>query len=561
MRLGGILACRLTLEIIFLSFAEKMFRKIILNLKNFYSSNENKILIILGLTFFVGIWHALPIKDVIADELYFVGGVLRAFQNHTILPAVGDVPYGTLTYLLNYFSIGFFLLILLPFFKFHVTALKLYIINSADLMYLTPRLISAFLAVIFAWLIYKIFKKEIQDWRTRLFLIIILFTNLITALILHTGKMWVLSTLLVSTSFYFLYQTVNREDRDNRVFSKNIFWSIIFSWLSFANFPLNFYALINLPILLFVFWRQPGLWRRLLKYELIGLAIFVVVILINFGGIEKQVASIFSDYRPLNGAIINNPNLSVAKSFLYNGARTLFLFPLLIFTLIWSAVKRIKNKKLFALALIYAVIYFSLISIVATWSIDFQSALRYLFPLGFFIVLIIASFAINFSKIFYLIGLVSLIYFIPTLYFLSAPTTYNQSYNWIFNNLNDKNNVIINNVAQLQLPLNKDSYLLERQDKCSTRCQNVIDYNLNSEIKPLIIDQFSRPDLTFKGRNIYYIEETDQGMGRGQLIQTFKNDISDQFYFEVDYNMGNYFDLNYFKIKNLGKNIYIYKST
>lgn len=530
-----------------------------LNTKNFISSWENKILLILCLTFFIGIWHALPIKDVIADELYFVGSVLRAFENHTILPAAGDVPYGTLTYLLNYFLIGFFLLVLLPFFKFNILALKLYILNSANLMYLAPRLISAGLAIIFVVLIYKILKREISEPKSRIFLMILLFTNMIVVLILHTGKMWVLSTLLVLVSFYFVYRAIDQAEIDAKKLSRNIFLSVIFSWLAFANFPLNFYALINIPILIVVFRRQPGFFRRLFKYELVGLAIFIAIILVNFGGIEKQISSIFSDYRPLNGVLTSNSNLSAAKSFLYNSARALFLFPLLLFTLIWSATKQIKNKKLFILALAYGVGYFCLVSIVATWSVDFQSALRYLFPLGFFIILLIASFKTYFSKVFYLIGLISLIYFVPTLYFLSIPTTYNQAYSWILNNLNDQGNVIINNVAQLQLSKNKASYLLERPDKCSTRCHNVIDYNLNGDIKPLIIDQFSQKDLTFDGKDIYYIEETSQPANDRQLVKTFKNNINDRFYYEVDYNMGNYFDLNYWKIRNLGKNVYIYK--
>ena len=51
---------------------------------------------------FVGIWHALPMLNVILDEQYFVGGVLRAIEAKSILPLATDVPYGTITFYLNY---------------------------------------------------------------------------------------------------------------------------------------------------------------------------------------------------------------------------------------------------------------------------------------------------------------------------------------------------------------------------------------------------------------------------------------------------------------------------
>lgn len=508
----------------------------------------------MGLSSFVGIWHALPIKDVIYDEIYFVGSVLRALENHTILPALYDVPYGTLTYFLNYILIAFFLLMLLPFFQFDVIRLKLFVLNSPDSLYLLPRLISSVLAIFFLLLVYKILKREISDLRSRVFLVIILFTNIVTALILHTGKMWVLSTLLVLASFYYLWQVIEAKEKANeKRIKKQVFLSIIFSFLAFSNFPLAFFSLINIPILMVVFRKRHDFLRGIIRYTLVGFLIYIIVTLLNFGSIKNQILSVFYNYRPIVG------HVTITASLLFNFLKVIFLFPLMLGALALVIKNKIRNKRLFVISLIYFGAYFLLISVIATWLNNFQESLRYLFPLGFFLIFIIASFNVNFSYLFYPIGLISLIYFILTLFYLSVPTTYNQAHNWLFANLNNQNTVIINRVAQLQIPKNKASYFLEKEESCSTRCHNVINYNLNDSLKPLIIDQFSREGVMFNKQDIYYVEETQQNLGDRQLIKTFKNNIDDTLYYSVDYNIGNYFDLNYFKIKNLGKNIYIYK--
>jgi hypothetical protein len=41
------------------------------------------------------------------------------------------------------------------------------------------------------------------------------------------------------------------------------------------------------------------------------------------------------------------------------------------------------------------------------------------------------------------------------------------------------------------------------------------------------------------------------------LVDSFTNES--EVYHSVDYNVGSYFDLSFLRLKNLGKNIYIYK--
>jgi len=215
------------------------------------------------------------------------------------------------------------------------------------------------------------------------------------------------------------------------------------------------------------------------------------------------------------------------------------------------------GKKLFLISLTYLITYYIYISLVTPWSGDFQSGLRYLLPVGFFIIFIIASFDIRFTRVFYFIGAVSLLYFIFTLYSLSAPTTYNRAHRWLASNFNQADVTIVNRVDQLLLPKNKVSYLLEREESCYTRCDFVKKYNLNEDIKPLVVDQFSR-DGVLQGAKVYHIEETMPDDGSRELVKFIGNNVNDKSYFSVDYHTGNYFSWDFFKIKNFGKNLYIY---
>ena len=101
-------------EIIY--FFKTIFELRINSWNKFFLNKQNIPLILLSVSFFIGIWHALPMLDVVGDEMYYVGGVLRAMENFTLIPAFGEVPYGTITYLLNYVLIGGFVFILFFFF-------------------------------------------------------------------------------------------------------------------------------------------------------------------------------------------------------------------------------------------------------------------------------------------------------------------------------------------------------------------------------------------------------------------------------------------------------------
>lgn len=521
---------------------------------------ERAVLIVLGLSFFVGIWHALPLTQVVGDENYFVGGVLRAMENHALIPQVNDVPYGTITYLLNYFLIGLALVFLWPFFGFNLGALKLALVENPELIYWIPRFLSALLGLVFLFLMNKALKAGIQDLKTRLAILIILFTNVITTVIMHTGKVWVLSALLVVISFYFLYK-------------KNIALTIIFSFLALANFPLNAFSLINLPILWLLFRKDKESVRKIIKYTILGFLLFLLITALNFDGVRNQILSIYNGYLFSEEALHHNAGLFSALWL--NLKKLAALFPLLIAAATLAAKNKIKNRYLFGISLCYLLIYFFVIVFLTRWAVDFQTALRYLFPIGFFITFFIASFDLKPNKAFYALSGISIIYFGLTIYYLASPTTYNLARAWILENLNRDNVIIVNRglgaeinrgIEEVGLPLNRRSAILFEDKYCATQCRNVIEQGLNKDFLPLVIDPRSKirslekiTDLP-QGAEVYYLDTLPQSGKNLTPIKEFRSEFTTgKRHYSVDYNLGNYFDIDFFRLNNLGKPVYIYK--
>lgn len=526
-------------------------------MKIFNWNVEKIVLFLIGISFFIGTWHAFPMLNVINDEMYYVGGVLRALENHSIVPIDNDVPYGTLTYLSNYFMTIISILILLPFFGFSLGALKIFLIQSPSVMYFSLRLLNSFFSLILLYFVNKVMKSEFEDVRTRMFLLTLLFSNIITVVILHTGKMWVLSTLLVIGSFFYLYESIRNDlGEDKKILKRSLFLSIFLSFLALANFPLNFYSLVCVPILLFHFRKNRYILTKIFIYTAVGAFIYALITLFNFDSIRNQIISIFSEYNPI--LIDASSKLNFTSSFFTYLLKVILLFPLLIITLLFSIKDGVINKKMFAISSIYFCLYFFIIVLVANWTSDLRSSLRYLFPLGFFLTFMISSFGIRFRKSFYILWIATVFFGLLTLYYLSVSTTYNEAYKWVKDELSLQKVVILNEVAELQLIKNKKSAMYTIEKFCASKCKNIIENDLNSDFLPLVIDSISNQyDFSKNYNDIYFIRETPSNDTSMILVKSFTN-IS-EVYHSVDYNLGNYFDLSFIKIRNLGKNIYIYK--
>ena len=88
--------------------------------------------------------------------------------------------------------------------------------------------------------------------------------------------------------------------------------------------------------------------------------------------------------------------------------------------------------------------------------------------------------------------------------------------------------------------------------------ENIIKYDLNPDFSPVVIDLTSKEYNHSKANgDLYYIKEKQANEATLELVMSFTN-IS-EVYHSVDYNLGNYFDLDFIRIRNFGKDIYIYK--
>lgn len=499
---------------------------------------------ILAASFFVGLAHGLPQTTVTGDESPNVGGVLRALENSTLLPAGGDVPYATVTYLVSYVFIVGYLVLVSPFFGFDLLLLKNHFLDNPHELYLVTRIASALLAVAAAVILHKVARRGgLPSWQ-RISVAFLVMTNIIVAAMFHTTKIWALSTVLALLSVYYLYIAVKEHS------SRAVFWSIFWACLGLANFPLNLYSVgAALLVVLVVFRKEEKLFSLIIKPLGAGLAVFAAITLLNWQNVLDQAATILA--QPAGQGIEIS---KIVGNFLPYAKKVFLLFPLLLVPLL--AAKGIRDRILFKISLLFVAVYFILISITSNWVSENNSLYRHLMPMGFFLGLLLTSLRLRRNWILPLAAGISLVYYGFTLAYFSLPTTYNRAYDWTWTNLNNESAVIVNQVSHLQLPLNAKSAALLEERFCSTRCREAGARNLNADFRPLVFDaRRGKPELYPRGD--FYLFTTTPRPAEN-LVAMFGS-ASGQNYFTVDNRLGTYFDLDYFKIKNLGEQIYVYR--
>jgi hypothetical protein len=509
------------------------------------------------LALFIGIWHGFPFTNTVADEMYFSGGVLRSMEHHTILPLPLDVPYGTVTFYVSYIFISFGLLVLFIFNHFNIDVLKFFVIQYPFIVYGFARLVSFSLAIFSLVTLNYVFKQYISDYRVRLTVIFLLFTNILVNVVFHTSKVWVLSTVLLVCSFYFLTELFTTLHHKKR----NIFLSVVLAFLSFSNFPIMGISLICLPIIIYSFWQNNDLRKTILGSVIVGILLFFGLTLSNFSGIKAQVSSILFDYTFSLQAM--QENMGFLASLFSHAKKLIVTFPLLLGMALYVGISsKLQRRKMFFLSVTYFLLYFLVLAVVDRWSISGNSSLRYLFPLPFFLLFIIASFEITWKKIWFALGFLSFVFIIPTLYYLSVPTTNYKLVTYLTQNFGASGNIIFVNHAggDVFLPRNKMSYLLLQESKCISRCKATIEYNLESGFRPVVLDeQTDLSKVSYVDKQVYYIEK-DMSVDKNlKLVQSFGNSKIDSNYYSLD-NAGNYFDLSYFSIKRFGQNLYVFKA-
>lgn len=505
----------------------------------------------------IGIWYALPQTGIVYDE-FFPGGVLRSLSDFSLIPHSQDILYGTLTFYIDYIFIIILLVLTLPFVHFEIASLKVFMLQNIHLAYLSSRLVSAICFVLCVYIFLKICRMEKMNTKAIAYSILIVFGSIIFLSTFHTTKVWPLSILLLMTSLFFTYRFILEKNK------KDSFLSILFSFLSFANFPLMGFSLISIPIALFISRKDKILIRKILLYSFFGFLIFCIISILNISGISAQVQSILFDYTLSSTAI--KTNVSIVHSFGLNLLKLGNLYTVLILALLVSVLShaRIRSKRLFILGLIYGLTYLICISIVARWSTDLHSYLRYLLPLGIFLGMILISLDFKMNIFHYFLATVSFIYLVKIILLLSVPTTANEMYIWVNENLNHENITIVrDSLSNVQLPSNKLSMDNLKDEFCGAICQGYRQNQIVSSFKPLLITEQS--DLKILNTvNAYKVERylvsgVDLPEKSNQKIKTFFNGKKRLDFVADLEQIGNYLDFGIFSLISLGPDIYVYK--
>lgn len=519
---------------------------------------------------FVGIWHALPLVTVIFDEQYLVGGVLRAIEAKSVLPLVGDVPYGTITFYLNYMLQLPYLLILFAWKGFSFSALKTYLVLHPEIAYAVPRFLSALIMSIFAVAYDRYLRSEGLPLGHRFAVLSVIFCTITATATLHTGKMWVLSTALSSASALFTYLALRNHwrGRPEKKYGP-IFWAIVLACVSLANFPFSAIFLINVPVFLYLFRHDAVRFAATIRATSIGAFVLVVAVAANW---HNYYAEVMRHIEETSGALQSGGATahaapSFAASFFFHVADLLVAFPLVIAVVVIAlATHSVRDKLLFWLAIGYASMHFLAIAIIKPSVTEVGTMFHYIYPLAFFFAGMLA--ALDYKKMRYVLWTfcaLQTVVFVYTLYLLSVPTTFNLAAVYIEDNFKDERALIINEVVELSLPLNKETSLKLGDWVCGSKCIYWRSSPQDADFKPLVLTPFQGK---IEGK-VNLFPYTRVLLITGALpkdacvteapIATFASGSSDEHFMSIEYGLGNYFSKDFWHLSRLGKNIRIYE--
>lgn len=494
----------------------------------------------------VGIWHALPNVNVVGDESGYVGGVLRAMQLHTLQPHIDDAY--TLSFLASY-------LLMIPVVTFVFVAAHLSTVGAITilfsnyyLLYLIPRMVSVLSALAIAYVFLRLSQKVGHSTRSTFVSVALVLSTIILTVIMHTGKMWTLSGLLLLLANYFCTKALlSPTEAVKRWYRSAIFWAIGCALLAVANFPLSLVSLTVVPVLWYMF-KDSGARRSIMVYTCIWGVITAVLVLFNLHGWMAQDAATPTGSSP---------------SFLVNIAYQLFLLvavaPFLVLAIV-SNIRVLKYRPLFFLALAELVLYIVLLAIRAPWAAGRLDMLRY----DFFVVLLLGCMlvatALRTQKILSVLLVCSSLFYIQSLHLLAVPTTYNDARNWIITTFASQSVEIDNEIPLLDLPKNPASYALTKPELCESTCQLSQQYHFNNSYRYLVVDKESLPLALLGHENnitpLFVVTDVATTSSTYQLIRSFGQ--NPDFYFSLAYRTGLY-DPRYLLIHQMGPVLYVYK--
>src|SRR3989344_4729578 len=517
---------------------------------------EDTVVALLGASFFIGVWYALPMVNTITDVWAFGGGVLRAMEAHTLLPGSG-VDYGTLSFYQNYLAfvlaLGFGYILS----GFDLEALKTVLILNPSYSLLVPRVVSALTAIVFLVIVYRFLKVHVESAPWRLALIMLTFGNVLAVILARSGKMWILSTALGVISFIYLYRAITEEVETGP--GRLSGTSILTAFLATANFPFAAVFLVNIPILLYMLPRTYQSVLRLSYAVLGGGAAFLIVFALNAGNTIEQVSGfVLQFFDPTAPGVASGPSaLTPFESFMVNARQTIEAFPLLLLALIPTLRYGIRNKTLAYLALIYGAVYIVAVSVIFRTDHGLALNVRHIFPLCFFLLFLIAAWKQPSRSIAVSFLIVGASIYVYTLVLLSIPTTYNAAADFIESRYTDAAIRIDERIFELTLPMNKASYALFSSKSCGSTCQHMRTLETDIAFRPLVVTNETDPATlaTLPPPDILLVE---RAIAECTPLARFGNNVPDDEVFDIDINLGRMLLPSFYTLGRLGKNIYIY---
>jgi hypothetical protein len=525
-------------------------------------SKEDMAVTVFGATFFIGVWYAIPMVNTITDVWGFGGGVLRAMEAHTILPAVGDAPYGTISFFQNYLAMIVALGFGFVYMGFDVEALKTFLILNPSFSLIPSRIVSALTAVALLVVVYRFLKVHVVSSWWRFTLLILVFGNVLTSLLTRSGKMWMLSIAFGIVSFIYLYRSLV-EERQIGVPGRLALISIVTAFLATANFPFAGIFLINIAIIFWLFPKTVESVKKLTTMVLGSGALFLGIVALNFQNtltLVKEFA--VGALQPATKATIDSkPALSFVEAFWVNLRQAVEAFPLLLVVLLFVAVVvaklHVRDKVLAYLAVSYSVVWMVMASVLFRADHGLALNVRHIFPLCFFLLFLIVAFREPSRRVAAVFGLVGIAVYAYMLVLLSVPTTYNDAYDFVMSEYGDKYIRIDERIFELSLPMNKSSYELYSEASCGSACKHGKVLNAETTFAPVVVTELTDTNklATLPPADLAIIERSIPSC---TPVARFGNNVPDNEVFDIDINLGRMLMPSFYKLHQLGKNVYIY---
>jgi hypothetical protein len=222
----------------------------------------------------------------------------------------------------------------------------------------------------------------------------------------------------------------------------------------------------------------------------------------------------------------------------------------------------VRNPVLLRLSAAYALVYFVFIVLTATWYADTSAYWRYMFPFTFFFSLMLGSisYAGFLKRVIPAFITVQLGIYAYLLFLLATPTTLNQAREHLIQTYGRTQVTVYDEGQVTELPLNTESALALKQEFCGSKCQYLKMHPDASSFVPLVLGaQSVMPNPLPDGKVVVVRTKREAPACAKDPVATFLSGARDDRFVSIEHNLGNYFLPDFWHLRRLGPNIYLYE--